>query len=118
MEITQAATALLKQIFRQGIHYKKAGVILSDIHPSAPMQLNFFDPIANRPERNTLMKAIDGLNQRYGIKSVHLAGEGDMASPWKVKCEHKSANYLTDIRDILTVRICKVSIDTLHFFFS
>ncbi|WP_455967530.1 DUF4113 domain-containing protein [Bacteroides fluxus] len=82
------------------------------------MQLNFFDPIANRPERNTLMKAIDGLNQRYGIKSVHLAGEGDMASPWKVKCEHKSANYLTDIRDILTVRICKVSIDTLHFFFS
>lgn len=105
MEITKAAVTLLERLYLQGIQYKKAGVIVSGILPVSPFQLNLFDPVANRKERNRLMDTIDTLNRRYGIKSVHLAGEGDKASPWKVKCEHRSANYLTDIREILTVRI-------------
>lgn len=31
--------------------------------------------------------------------------EGDKDQKWKVKCEHQSQNYLTDINEILTVKI-------------
>ncbi len=58
MEITQAALAILARIYMKGIMYKKAGVIVSDIVPINPLQANLFDPIANRPQRAKLMRAM------------------------------------------------------------
>lgn len=105
IEITKAAHHVLDQIYLKGIHYKRAGVILSNIVASSPCQLSLFDPIGNRPERAELMKTIDQLNGKYGPHSIRLAVEGFGKSPWHVKCENKSGNYLSDINEILTVNI-------------
>lgn len=102
-ELTEAAFRALESIYRPGIKYKKAGVIVSDISDDSLVQGYLFDPIHNRPERHRLMEAVDSLNQFYGTKTVQLAVEGDRQQPWKVKCEHRSHNYLTDLREILTV---------------
>ena len=105
LEITQVALAVLKEIYRPGILYKKSGVIVGDICDMSMLQMNLFDPVSNRKERSDLMKAIDELNHRYGLKTVKLMAEGESKQPWQVKCEHRSQNYLTDINEILTVRI-------------
>ena len=105
LEITQAALALAEQIYRPGILYKKSGVIVGDIVNTSAIQMDMFDPIPNRKERSSLMKVIDNLNHRYGLKTIKLMAEGEQQQPWKVKCEHRSQNYLTDINEILTVRI-------------
>ena len=105
LEITQAALALAEQIYRPGILYKKSGVIVGDIVDTSAIQMDLFDPIPNRKERSSLMKVIDNLNHRYGLKTIKLMAEGEQQQPWKVKCEHRSQNYLTDINEILTVRI-------------
>ena len=105
LEITQAALAVIKEIYRPGILYKKSGVIVGDICDMSMLQMNLFDPVSNRKERADLMKAIDELNHRYGLKTVKLMAEGESKQPWQVKCEHRSQNYLTDINEILTVRI-------------
>ena len=83
--------------------YKRAGVTVSDIIAAHAATADLFDPITNRAERAQLMAATDNINQRYGLKTIRLAAEGDEQQPWKVKCEHRSPNYLTDIRDILVV---------------
>lgn len=105
MEITNAALSILARIFRKGIMYKKAGVIVGDIVSISPLQANLFDPIANRPQRARLMRAMDELNHRYGLKTLRLAVEGEDKQPWKVRCEHSSPNYLTNINEILTIRV-------------
>lgn len=105
MEITNAALSILARIFRKGIMYKKAGVIVGDIVSICPLQVNLFDPIANRPQRARLMRAMDELNHRYGLKTLRLAVEGEDKQPWKVRCEHRSPNYLTNINEILTIRV-------------
>ena len=105
MEITNAALSILARIFRKGIMYKKAGVIVGDIVSISPLQANLFDPIANRPQRARLMRAMDELNHRYGLKTLRLAVEGEDKQPWKVRCEHRSPNYLTNINEILTIRV-------------
>lgn len=105
MEITAAALRTLESIYLQGIQYKKSGVILGDITIANPQQLDLFDPIANRTQRTALMKSIDKLNHRYGLKTIQLAVEGEKKQPWKVKSEHRSPNYLTDINEILTISI-------------
>ena len=105
LEITGAALRIVERIYRPGIMYKKSGVIVSDIKPMNHIQTDLFDPIKNRPERNKLMKAIDAINHRYGLKTLQLAVEGEKQQPWKVKSEHRSPNYLTDLNEILTIRI-------------
>ena len=105
LEITSAALDILKEIYREGILYKKSGVILGDICDISTQQLHLFDPIQNRAERSELMETIDSLNHRYGVKTVKLVAEGDKMQSWQVKCEYRSQNYLTDINEILTIRI-------------
>ena len=105
IEITMAATTALKAIYREGIHYKKAGVILSDISDASSIQQSLFDKIKNRPARHRLMKKIDELNHRFGLKTVRLVAEGEPKQLWHPKSEHKSGNYLSDINEILTIKI-------------
>lgn len=115
LEIVNHALDALKEIYRPGIWYKKCGVVLSDMTPDKAVTWDLFDPITNRKERDELMATIDRLNQRYGLKSVHLAGDGSFSSkgphdepaqqPWRVKSEHRSGDYLTDINGLLTIEI-------------
>ena len=105
MEIAQAALQLLESIYYPGILYKKSGVIVSNITSRSAVQPDLFDPVSNRPARSNLMHTIDKLNHRYGVQTVQLAVVGEQQQPWKVKCEHRSQNFLTDINEILTVQI-------------
>ncbi len=111
LEITKAALQCLESIYVPGIMYKRSGVMVGDIVPSNPLQLDLFDTNRKRKERNDLMRVLDHVNQRYGVKTLHLAVEdtpisyGAFGGGWHVKCEHRSPNYLTDINEILTVKI-------------
>lgn len=105
IEITAAAMHILQQIYRPGIHYKRSGVILSQIMPNSPVQLQLFDPIPNRQNRVELMKALDKINGKYGHQTIRLGAEGTQQRPWHVKCENRSGNYLTDIHEILKIKI-------------
>lgn len=105
LEITRAALAGLKQIFRPGISYKKAGVILEQITDAAALQQNLFDEVHNRSERHQLMKRIDELNHRFGLKKIHLAVEDGKRHSWQAKKEYCSGNYLSDINEVLTIKI-------------
>ena len=51
------------------------------------------------------MQIIDNINHQHGTKSVHLAVEGPEKQPWHVKSEHRSPNYLTDINEVLSIKI-------------
>lgn len=105
LEIVKVALGLLDAIYRPHISYKRAGVVLGEILPASPVELDLFDPIGNRRERAGLMQAIDTINQRYGPKTVRLGVESFDRRGWQVKCDHRSPNYLTDIKEILTVRV-------------
>lgn len=104
LEITRAALQILERIYHPGIQYKKSGVIVSNIVSMSHIQGDLFDTVPNRPQRNQLMKVIDDLNHRFGLKTIQLSVEGESHQAWKVKCEHRSPNYLTDLNEILTVR--------------
>ncbi len=105
IELTQTALAVAKQIYQPGIRYKKAGVIVGDIVDTSALQMNFFDAVPNRKQRSALMKTIDDLNQRYGPKTIRLLAEGEQQQPWQSKGKYRSQNYLTNINEILTIKI-------------
>lgn len=105
LEITASALRILDRLYKPGIQYKKTGVVLGRIGPSDSVQQDLFDSIPNRPQRMALMKAIDALNCRYGPKTVSLVVEDSQKRDWHVKSEFRSPDYLTNINEILTVKI-------------
>lgn len=105
IEITQAALSVLESIYQKGIFYKKSGVILGNITDASVIQQNLFDEVKNRPQRFQLMKSIDEINHKFGLKKIKLAVEGEGHKSWHSKSEHRSGNYLSNINEILTINI-------------
>ncbi len=104
-EITSAAMKMVRDNWRSSIfHYKKAGIIVSDIVRASEVQGNLFDPI-DRHKQEKLQLAMDSINKRHGQGAIHTAvqGEGHFAN--SVKAVYKSPAYTTDINQIIQVRV-------------
>lgn len=75
-EIVDAALCVLASIFRNGIRYKRAGVLVSEISPADAVQPDLFeyDPEKSRRYRS-ISEAIDEINSRLGADTVVLAAQ-------------------------------------------
>jgi DNA polymerase V len=101
LTISKYALKGLEQIFKSGIEYKKAGVMVTGIVPKVTQQLALFDE--EDPRHNALMQHIDQLHRKYGPHKIKLANQ-DLKRTFKMKQAHLSPRYTTDIHDIITVR--------------
>lgn len=99
LEIVHYALSGLKTIFRSGYHYKKAGVIITEITENS--QRGIFDTV-DREKRERLMQTIDQINGKYGIP-VKLAVQGN-GREWKLKQEQLSKCYTTKLTDIIVIK--------------
>lgn len=76
IEIVRAADAALQSIFRKGVAYKRAGVILSGISPDRAIQMSLFHPLPeNADKMSKIAKVVDALNASGGANLVHLASQ-------------------------------------------
>lgn len=75
-EIVSAAQCVLSAIFRSGIRYKRAGVMVSEISSDEAVQPDLFefDPDMARRYRS-VSEAIDEINRRLGADTVVLAAQ-------------------------------------------
>lgn len=70
-----AAHSTLQAIWLDGHHYKKAGIILSDMHASGTWQPDLLHEPMERPGADALMSTIDAIRQK-GLGRVFLASQG------------------------------------------
>lgn len=76
ISIIQAASDVLKKIYRKGYKYKKAGVIVTDIAPESPVQQDLFDVNSEKLHKlRKLDKAIDRINRIQGSETVVLGSQ-------------------------------------------
>jgi len=98
--ISNEAVKAVETIFKSGIKYKRAGVIVMGLVPTHNHQLDFFNN--EDPKHKPLMSAIDGLNKKYKDYKIKL-GNQDLKRTWKMKQERLSPKYTTNINDIIKV---------------
>ncbi|HTW53386.1 MAG TPA: Y-family DNA polymerase [Stellaceae bacterium] len=97
-----AALAGLAAIWRDGCRYKKAGVVLLDLHPAGAVQEGLFDK-RDDARRVMLMRTVDRLNLRFGRDTVSFAAAGRRQRPWKLQRELLSSCYTTAWDGLLRV---------------
>jgi DNA polymerase V len=103
------ALELVNAIFKPGLVYKKAGVVLGDIIPESARQGSLFDS-NNTSDNLPLMLAIDNINfscppahQPQHDSILRFAASGTNRG-WKMKQEFRSPRYTTKWREIPNVR--------------
>ena len=102
LEIIKMVTLSLKEIYRSGYGYKRAGITVSNLIPKNAVQSAIFDEV-DRGKHSKLMQSIDKLNSDFGKSTILIASH----SGYKINTNsrHISPNYTTDWDDILEVKI-------------
>jgi DNA polymerase V len=80
----------LLKIYKEGIQYKRAGVVVSNITQSEVSQMTIFD--AKNEKHNKVMLAIDTINRTVKGNVIKLAAQ-DLGRKWKMKQERLSPRY-------------------------
>lgn len=112
LSVVQAAKAALRQIFRPGFHYKKAGVIVLNVTPDNPIQFDLFEMTPERYSRlRALDEALDRVNRLYGSETLVVGAQqytvqGGKAAVFAdaVKHDFKSPNPTTRWCDVLKLK--------------
>ncbi|MGN1375274.1 MAG: Y-family DNA polymerase [Prevotella sp.] len=114
IEIVKTANGLLKQLYRKGYHYKKAGVIVMGIAPNSPIQQDLFDTDAEQFEKMKRLDAvIDRINKANGTETIVLGSQQYTQKDGKgkadvfanaMKLKFKSKNPTTRWSDIIVLK--------------
>jgi DNA polymerase V len=97
--IAQAALQGLRDIFREGFGYQKAGVILSHLVSDHQRQADLFEQSQNVERSDALMAAMDRINQSMGSGTVKLLAEG--CDPrWAMRSQNRSPRYTTRLEEV------------------
>ena len=101
LTISNATVKAVETMFKKGIKYKRAGVIVTGIVPTENHQLDLFTK--ENPKHKPLMSAIDKVNAKFKSDKIKL-GNQDLQRTWKMRQERLSPKYTTNINDIITVK--------------
>lgn len=101
LELVAFAVMGLKHIFKNNLHYKKAGVTLSHFVDANCHQPSLF--FNSNPQHKELMYVIDKINDTSKSNVVRLAGMDKKS--FKMKQEYLSPAYTTNIRDLIEARV-------------
>lgn len=112
--IVKAANEVLQNLYRQGYHYKKAGVIVMGIGPNSPIQQDLFDTNAEQFEKMKRLDAvIDRINKVNGTETIVLGSQQYTQKNGKgkanvfanaIKDDFKSKNPTTRWSDIIRLK--------------
>ena len=112
--IVKTANEVLQKLYRQGYHYKKAGVIVMGIGPNSPIQQDLFDTNAEQFEKMKRLDAvIDRINKVNGTETIVLGSQQYTQKDGKgkanvfanaIKHDFKSKNPTTRWSDIIRLK--------------
>jgi DNA polymerase V len=102
--IISAALQSLQAVYDPDFGYKKAGVVLLDLHGADVRQLAFTDEPTNIDRKNDLMQTIDALNAKFHTRLVRHASEHPENEKWRSKRELRSQAYTTNWAELRSVK--------------
>lgn len=103
LTISNVAISILKDLYKgnEGIKFKKAGVIVTELIDEDKKQLQLFEE--ENPKHLAIMKAMDFLNTKIGDRKVKL-GTQNLNLTWNMNQNHLSPRYTTRFNEILEIK--------------
>lgn len=105
--IVQTAVKVLQQLYRPGLAWAKAGVVLLDLQDFAVSQGKFeFDTVPSPAPASKLMLAMDAVNSKFGKGTLAIASTGitEPLHDWGMRQERRTPHYTTNWDEMPVVR--------------
>lgn len=102
-EIVIAAASAVKEIFRKGYGYKKAGVIATRVTDMSDAVRSIFEDADASEKEHRITSALDAINRTYGDGTLKLAVQG--SGKIRNTSEKQSPHYTTRWNEIPKVSI-------------
>lgn len=99
--ILKNAEFLLSRLFKEGIAYKKAGVVLENIRAESETMVDLFDFENEKSKR--LSAVLDKLNERYGSGTICFSAVKRNSEDWRMRRQMKSPSYTTRFSEVMHV---------------
>ncbi|MFN5231344.1 MAG: Y-family DNA polymerase [Bacteroidota bacterium] len=100
-ELTKAALPLVESLYRKGMKYKKAGVVLGGIVPDDALQGDLFSPPVRQYNR-ALMGVLDNINFSMRDDMIKFGASG-LSRNWKMRQEMRSGRFTTKWNELRVV---------------
>jgi DNA polymerase V len=99
--LISTALSVLRQVYRPGFEYQKAGVMVTGLIASDAPQPTLFD----LKDRKTLklMEALDRINEKWGRNTLEYASNG-ITKAWTMRRDRKTPAYTTCWHEIPVVK--------------
>jgi DNA polymerase V len=102
-ELIRHARLGVEEIYRAGVRFKKAGVMLLDLVPAAPVQSAMRDA-PDRARRARLMQTLDRVTARMGHCALRFAAAG-FDQRWRMHSHERSPRCTTRWAELLRLRL-------------
>lgn len=70
VDFVKAATRMLTEIYKEGIKYKKCGVVLTCLEPKSGHTYDLLTDFKQIEKKECLMQAMDGIHSKFGKKKI------------------------------------------------
>ncbi|WP_235527654.1 DUF4113 domain-containing protein [Burkholderia sp. Leaf177] len=101
LTLVDSALLGLRQIYREGFRYAKAGALLHELQATSVEQGQLFGRDATRQAK--LMVALDAINDKYGRGTMKI-GAIEQRRTWHMNQDRRSPCYTTDWAALPKVR--------------
>ena len=78
---------------KQGLRYKKCGVVMLDLIPEQQVAPDLFHE-GPTEKRREILHVVDAINTRFGKNTLFYGATG-LSHRWQMRCDHRSRRYTT-----------------------
>ncbi|QBY16052.1 Y-family DNA polymerase [Acinetobacter baumannii] len=103
MDLVKAATRMVGEIFKEGVKYKKCGVILTGLEPKSGHTYDLLTDFEAIEKKEKLMKTLEGVHQKYGKKKLGVGPCFIPGRTWSMSRDKLSKNPFR-VDGLLTVK--------------
>ena len=103
-QLIHASHRGLTRIYKPGLSYQRAGILLPDLLPAGVAQTTLFDSSNGSGRSVQLMTALDNINQKLGKNSICYGSEM-ISDRWHMRQKYKSPSFTTKWQELLTIEI-------------
>ena len=90
----------LDNIYKPGMLFKKAGIIVNDLISNEDETCDLFDKI--NIQHDNLLPSLEIIKKKFGKSAIQLAS-ANLSNDWQMQRHSISLNYTTEVSDILTI---------------
>lgn len=103
LDLVRAATRMVSEIFKEGIKYKKCGVILTGLEPKSGHTYDLLTDFETIEKKEKLMKTLEGVHQKFGKKKLGVGPCFIPGRTWSMSRDKLSKNPFR-VDGLLTVK--------------